>query len=67
MLDALSDQLLPATVSFVAPRAQFAFTEVETRSGREKLMFRVKVKVDATWLAQHEQITKGGMPGMAMS
>jgi len=54
-------------VSFVAPRAQFAFTEVETRSGREKLMFRVKVKVDATWLAQHEQITKGGMPGMAMS
>lgn len=65
LLDALPDEVLPATVSFVAPRAQFTPKEVETRSEREKLMFRVKVKVDAAWLAQHEQITKGGMPGMA--
>jgi len=65
LLDALPDQVLPATVTFVAPRAQFTPKEVETRSEREKLMFRVKVKVDATWLAQHEQITKGGMPGLA--
>jgi len=65
VLDALPEQVLPATVSFVAPRAQFTPKEVETRSEREKLMFRVKVKVDATWLAQHEQITKGGMPGLA--
>ena len=65
LLDALPDQVLPATVSFVAPRAQFTPKEVETRSEREKLMFRVKVKVDASWLAQHAQITKGGMPGLA--
>ena len=65
VLDALPDQVLPASVSFVAPRAQFTPKEVETRSEREKLMFRVKVKVDATWLTQHEQITKGGMPGLA--
>ena len=65
VLDALPEQVLPATVTFVAPRAQFTPKEVETRSEREKLMFRVKVKVDATWLAQHEQITKGGMPGLA--
>jgi len=65
VLDALPGQVLPATVTFVAPRAQFTPKEVETRSEREKLMFRVKVKVDATWLAQHEQITKGGMPGLA--
>ena len=65
LLDAFPDQVLPASVSFVAPRAQFTPKEVETRSEREKLMFRVKVKVDATWLAQHEQITKGGMPGLA--
>jgi HlyD family secretion protein len=65
LLDALPDQVLPASVTFVAPRAQFTPKEVETRSEREKLMFRVKVKVDATWLAQHEQITKGGMPGLA--
>lgn len=65
VLDALPDQVLPATVTFVAPRAQFTPKEVETRSEREKLMFRVKIKVDAAWLAQHQEVTKGGMPGMA--
>jgi len=65
LLDALPDQVLPATVTFVAPRAQFTPKEVETRSEREKLMFRVKVRVDAAWLAQHQEVTKGGMPGMA--
>lgn len=65
VLDALPDQVLPATVTFVAPRAQFTPKEVETRSEREKLMFRVKVRVDAAWLAQHQEVTKGGMPGMA--
>lgn len=65
VLDALPDQVLPATVSFVAPRAQFTPKEVETRSEREKLMFRVKVRVDAAWLAKHQEIAKGGMPGVA--
>src|SRR5450830_122750 len=65
VLDALPEQVLPATVTFVAPRAQFTPKEVETRSEREKLMFRVKIKVDAAWLAQHQEVTKGGMPGMA--
>ena len=65
VLDALPDQVVPATVTFVAPRAQFTPKEVETRSEREKLMFRVKVKVDAVWLTQHKNITKGGMPGVA--
>jgi HlyD family secretion protein len=65
VLDALPDQVLPATVTFVSPRAQFTPKEVETRSEREKLMFRVKVRVDAVWLAQHQEVTKGGMPGMA--
>lgn len=65
VLDALPDQVLPATVTFVAPRAQFTPKEVETRSEREKLMFRVKVRVDAAWLTQHQEVTKGGMPGMA--
>jgi HlyD family secretion protein len=65
VLDALPDQVLPATVSFVAPRAQFTPKEVETRSEREKLMFRLKVRVDAAWLAKHQEIAKGGMPGLA--
>ncbi len=65
VLDALPDEAIPATVSFVAPRAQFTPREVETRSEREKLMFRVKLRVDAAWLAAHPERVKGGMPGMA--
>ena len=65
VLDALPEQVVPATVTFIAPRAQFTPKEVETRSEREKLMFRVKVRVEPGWLAQHRDITKGGMPGMA--
>lgn len=65
VLDALPGQAIPATVSFVAPKAQFTPREVETRSEREKLMFRLKVKPDAAWLAAHRDLAKGGMPGVA--
>lgn len=65
VLDAYPDQPVPATVSFVAPKAQFTPREVETRSEREKLMFRVKVRPDASWLAAHRDLAKGGMPGVA--
>lgn len=64
VLDALS-QPVPARVAFVSPRAQFTPREVETRSEREKLMFRVKLRVDAGWLAAHADLVKSGMPGMA--
>ncbi|MCK9381606.1 MAG: efflux RND transporter periplasmic adaptor subunit [Sulfuritalea sp.] len=64
-LDALPGQPIPAKVVFVAPRSQFTPKEVETRSEREKLMFRVKVKVDAEWLAAHVDLAKPGMPGVA--
>lgn len=65
VLDALPGQAIPATVSFVAPKAQFTPREVETRSEREKLMFRLKVKPDAAWLVTHRDLAKGGMPGVA--
>ncbi|MGB4064770.1 MAG: HlyD family efflux transporter periplasmic adaptor subunit [Azonexus sp.] len=65
VLDALPGQVIPATVSFVAPKAQFTPREVETRSEREKLMFRLKVKPDAAWLEAHRDLAKGGMPGVA--
>lgn len=64
VLDALPGQAIPATVSFVAPKAQFTPREVETRSEREKLMFRVKLKADPAWLAAHRDLAKGGMPGV---
>jgi len=65
VLDALPQQVIPATVSFVSPKAQFTPREVETRSEREKLMFRLKVKPDTAWLAAHRDLAKGGMPGVA--
>lgn len=65
VLDALPDQAIPAQVSFISPRAQFTPKEVETRNEREKLMFRVKVQVDAGWLASNARLAKPGMPGMA--
>ena len=65
VLDALPGQPIPATVSFVAPKAQFTPREVETRTEREKLMFRLKVKADPAWLAAHRDLAKGGLPGVA--
>lgn len=65
VLDALPEQVIPATVSFVASKAQFTPREVETRTEREKLMFRLKIKADPAWLAAHRDLAKGGMPGVA--
>lgn len=65
VLDALPGQAIPATVSFVSPKAQFTPREVETKSERDKLMFRIKVKADPAWLAAHRDLAKGGMPGVA--
>jgi HlyD family secretion protein len=65
VLDALPRQAIPATVSFVAPKAQFTPREVETRTEREKLMFRLKIKPDTAWLEAHRDLAKGGMPGVA--
>ncbi len=65
VLDALPEQPVPAHVVFVSPKAQFTPKEVETRNEREKLMFRVKVRVDPHWLAGHADLAKPGMPGMA--
>jgi HlyD family secretion protein len=65
LLDALPDVVIPAKVSFVAPRAQFTPKEVETQAEREKLMFRVKVKIDPALLKKHVEKVKTGLPGLA--
>lgn len=64
-LDAVPEYTLPATVSFIAPEAQFTPREVETRTEREKLMFRVKVKIDPELLKTHIEKVKTGLPGVA--
>ena len=65
VLDGVPDVVMPATVSFVAPRAQFTPKEVETRTEREKLMFRLKVQLDADFLRAHAALAKTGVPGVA--
>ena len=65
VLDAIPEYVIPATVSFVSPEAQFTPKEVETRTEREKLMFRVKVRIDPALLAKHSAIMKTGVPGVA--
>jgi HlyD family secretion protein len=65
ILDAIPEFTIPATVTFVSPEAQFTPKEVETRTEREKLMFRVKVRIDSALLAQHAAIMKTGVPGVA--
>lgn len=65
VLDAIPEYTIPATVSFVSPEAQFTPKEVETRTEREKLMFRVKVRIDQALLARHSTIMKTGVPGVA--
>lgn len=65
VFDAAPDLVIPAIVSFVAPRAQFTPKEVETRTEREKLMFRVKVRIAPELLQQHIEKVKTGVPGVA--
>lgn len=46
VLDAAKNVVIPARVSFVADTAQFTPKTVETESERQKLMFRIKAKID---------------------
>jgi HlyD family secretion protein len=64
-LDAFPELVLPASVSFVSPEAQFTPKEVETHTEREKLMFRIKVKIDQSLLEQHLEQVKTGIPGVS--
>lgn len=65
VLDAAPQYVVPAKVSFVAAEAQFTPRQVETRTEREKLMFRVKVKIDPDLLLAHSEKVKTGLPGQA--
>lgn len=65
VLDAAPGFVIPAKVSFVANDAQFTPREVETKSERDKLMFRVKVRIDRDLLAEHIKRVKTGLPGEA--
>ncbi|KUO57698.1 MAG: hypothetical protein APF80_00995 [Alphaproteobacteria bacterium BRH_c36] len=60
-----ADFAIPATVTFVSPKAQFTPKQVETADEREKLMFRVKVRVPPELVEQHIDFVKTGIRGVA--
>jgi HlyD family secretion protein len=58
------DHAIPGYVSFVSPEAQFTPKQVETRSEREKLMFRVKIQVPKELASQYVDRIKTGVRGV---
>lgn len=65
VLDAMPQSVLPAKVSYVASVAQFTPKTVETEVEREKLMFRLKARIDPALLRKHLKQIKTGLPGVA--
>ncbi len=65
VLDAAPQLVIPARVTFVADVAQFTPKTVETAVERQKLMFRIKARIDPALLRRHIRSVKTGLPGMA--
>ena len=65
VLDAYPNIAIPANVSFLATQAQFTPKAVETKSERDKLMFRTRVRIDPERLRAHADAVRSGLPGVA--
>lgn len=65
VLDAIPQYVIPARVSFVSSDAQFTPRAVETAEEREKLVFRVKLRINPQLLEQYEDRAKAGVRGVA--
>jgi len=63
VLDAAKQFVVPAQVSFVAAEAQFTPKYVETATEREKLMYRVKLKVPVDVATRYAAYVKAGLTG----
>jgi HlyD family secretion protein len=64
VLDAYPDHPIPANVSFVASQAQFTPKTVETQTERDKLMFRIRTRIDQERLLAHADAIRSGLPGL---
>lgn len=58
------NQAAAAYVSFVSPEAQFTPKQVETKSEREKLMFRVKIQIPPELVTHYIERIKTGVRGV---
>ena len=65
LLDAYPTTPIPAKVSFIASEAQFTPKMVETQSERDKLMFRIRVRIDPERSRIHAESVRSGLPGVA--
>lgn len=65
VLDAYPNLAIPAKVSFIATQSQFTPKTVETRTERDRLMFRIRVRIDPDLLRAHADSVRSGLPGMA--
>jgi HlyD family secretion protein len=65
VLDVLPDYAIPAAVSFVSPEAQFTPKQVETLEEREKLVFRVRVRIPPDLVEERIEHVKTGLRGLA--
>jgi HlyD family secretion protein len=65
VLDAYPTRPIPARVAFIATRAQFTPKTVETREERDKLMFRIRVRIDPDRLRPRAELVRSGLPGVA--
>jgi len=63
-VDYLPKRAVAGQVSFVSPEAQFTPKQVETKSEREKLMFRVKIQLPKEVIGQHIERIKTGVRGV---
>ncbi len=59
-----SKRAIAGFVSFVSPEAQFTPKQVETRSERDKLMFRVKIQVPKELASRYIERIKTGVRGV---
>ena len=62
VLDGLN-AVFPAQIAFIATDAQFTPKAVETQTERDKLMFKVKLKIPEATALQYQGLLKGGMTG----
>ncbi len=65
VLDAMPQVPIPAKVTFVSSQNQFTPKMVETKSERDRLMFRVRVRIDPDASRLQGTQIRSGLPGLA--
>lgn len=65
VLDSYPGHVIPAKIVFIASQAQFTPKTVETTDERDKLMFRIRVRIDPDRLEGRAAMVRSGLPGVA--